>query len=122
MDLEYAKYKPYTVSEACEAISLLGYGKTSLAVEGYDNRRKWTFETLKVSNYVYHPRMGIYVDVRGLKAAKLLVQWKGGPPRNRQIHTGSLLMCVIDFALYEAAVNNEINQAIRNIRPAELAK
>jgi len=125
MGLVYAKYKPYTVLGVCRELVELGYGHTSITIEGYDNRRTWTFDTLRTSNYILHPRIGTYVAVNALKADNLLVQWTGGPPRDRQIFTGSLLMCIIDFMLYEAAVNNEINDAIQEIqavRPAELAK
>jgi len=109
MNLIHDKHKSQTVFEACLIIEQMGFGHVSLVIEGYDTRRKWTFAVLKGTQHVYHPRIGRFVSIHSLKANDLRIRWVGGPPRNRQIYTGTLLMCVIDLILYEEAINNEIN-------------
>lgn len=111
MGLIYEKYKSQTVSEACFMIQQMGFGHVFLKIEGYDTRRKWTFAVLKGTQHIYHPRIGKFVSIHSLKANDLRVQWKGGPPRKRQMYTGTLLTCVIDLMLYEDAINKEINVA-----------
>lgn len=111
MNLIHAKHKSQTVFEACLMIQEMGFGHVFLKVEGYDTRRKWTFAVLKGTQHIYHPRLRRFVSIHNLKANDLRVQWKGGPPRKRQMYTGTLLMCVIDLILYEDAINKEINVA-----------
>jgi hypothetical protein len=106
----FDKHSGGSVRDAADRICDMGYKASDLELEGYDHRRKWTMKTLCEATHVYHPRMGCYVNLRALKVNDLRVRWAGGPPRHQKVYTGTMLMCLIDYILYDAALNREITQ------------
>jgi len=103
MRLLLDEYHDITVAEACDRILDVGCGESEVRIAGV-GKDIYTIEELRATEYIYNHLIDMYIPIDRLLARHVDVDWMGGPPGWGRTHSGTLVKCLVDFILYDAAV------------------